>query len=171
MITASNSFFQIKYVLLFISLILIQVLVCNNLLLFGVAVPFIYIYFIISLPLNLGGSLLMLTAFLMGFLVDLFGDTLGLNCMACLLLSVLKKPLFYAYMPKEDKFIDASPGNRSMGWPGYIKYTLTLSAIFCFLIFSIELFSFASFGRIVAMAASSTLFTLLLLIGVDALVD
>lgn len=159
----------LRYVLLLVLLVLAQVLICNNILLFGVAVPFIFIYFIVVLPLNTSLNALMLTAFLLGFLVDLFSDSLGLNALACLLLSVLKKPVFYAYIPKEDKFLSASPSISSMGWFNYLKYTLTLSAVFCFLVFGIELFSFASVGRIVVMASSSTLFTMLLLMAVDAL--
>ena len=33
----------IKFVFLFVILVLMQILVCNNILLFGVAVPFIFI--------------------------------------------------------------------------------------------------------------------------------
>lgn len=160
---------SLKLVILFIALVLIQVLVCNNILLFGVAIPFIFIYFIIVLPLDLNLNLLMLLAFLIGFMVDLFSDTLGLNCLSCLLLSILKKPMFYAYMPKEDKFINAVPSLQLMGWESYLKFLLTISAVYCFLLFGIELFSFASFGRILLMASSSTLVTVLLLLAFDAL--
>lgn len=159
----------LRYVIQFVVLVLIQVLICNNILLFGVAVPFIFIYFIIALPLNTNLNVVISLSFFTGFLVDLFGDTLGLNCLACLLLAVLRKPFFYAYMPKEDKFIAAIPGIGSMGWFNFIKYIITLSAIYCFIIFSIELFSFESFGRIVLMASSSALFTLLVIIALDAL--
>lgn len=159
----------IKYVMLFVSLVLAQVLICNNILLFGVAVPFVFIYFIIVLPLNTNLNILMSIAFLMGFLVDLFSDTMGLSCLACLLLSVFKKPIFYAYMSRDDKFLSAVPCISTMGWDNYLKYIFTLSAIFCVLIFGIELFSFASIGRIVVMASSSTLFTMLLLLATDAL--
>lgn len=165
----SNIASPIKFTFLFVILILLQVLVCNNILLFGIAVPFLFIYFIIVLPLNVGINALMCLAFMMGFLVDLFSDTLGLNCMACLLLSVLKKPFFYAYMPKEDRLAVASPSISVMGWPNYLKYVLSLSGAFCLMIFGLELFSFASFGRIIAMAAASTFFTLLLVITADAL--
>lgn len=161
----------LKYVILFTALVLIQVLVCNNILLFGVAIPFIYIYFIICLPLDTNLNLLMLLSFLMGFLVDLFSDTLGLNSMVCLILAVLKKPVFYSYIPKEDKYISAVPSIVLMGWIDYLKYALTLSAIFCFLLFGLEFVSFASIGRIILMGLSSTLFTLLLLVATDSLVN
>lgn len=167
----SNLTSPLKNVILFVVLILLQVLMCNNILLFGIAIPFIFIYFIIALPLNTSLNLLMTLAFLMGFLVDLFSDTLGLNSLACLLLAVFKKPIFYSYMPKEDKFISAVPCMSVMGVGNYLKFILTMSAIFCVLVFGIELFSFASFGRIAAMASSSTLFTLLLILATDALVN
>lgn len=168
---ASSFGSPLKYLFLFVILVLVQVLICNNILLFGVAIPFIFIYFIIVMPLNMNLNTLMVLAFLLGFCVDLFSDTLGLNCLACLLLSVIKKPMFYAYMPKEDKYISIVPSISEMGWFNYFKFVLSLGAIFCLLVFGIELFSFASFGRIVTMAASSTVFTVLLLFATDALVN
>lgn len=165
----SNSFSPLKYTLLFIILVLVQVLVCGNMLLFGVAVPFIFIFFILTLPLDTNLNLLMLSAFLLGLSVDLFSDTLGLNSMACLLLSILKKPLFYAYMPKEDKFKSARPGIASMGWVNYIKYVLSASAFFSLVVFGLEFFSFASVLRIILMAAASTLFTSVLIVAIDSL--
>lgn len=165
----SNIASPLKLVCLFVILVLVQVLICNNILLFGIAIPFIFIYFILVLPLNTGLNLLMVLSFLLGLMVDLFSDTLGLNTMACLLLSVLKKPAFYAYVSKDDKFQTAVPSISSMGWLSYLKFILTMSAIFCFLVFGIELLSFASFGRILALASSSTIFTMLLLLAVDAL--
>lgn len=166
---ASNQIPQLRYVLLFVILLLLQVIVCNNLLLFGVAVPFIFIYFIICLPLDVNLNVLMLSSFLLGFSVDIFSDTMGLNSMACLLLSVCKKPVFYAYLPKEDKFKNACPGIASMGWINYIKYLLTISAIFSLIVFGLEFFSFASFFRILAMTISSAILTVILLIGIDAI--
>lgn len=165
----SNLGLPLRYVLLFIVMLLAQVLICNNILLFGVGIPFIYIFFIIVLPLNVSLNLLMTISFFMGFMVDLFSDTLGLNCLACLILAVTKKPIFYAYMPNEDKFLNASPSILSMGWDNYLKFILTLTGIFCILIFGIELFSFASFWRIILMTLTSTFFTMLLLVGTDAL--
>lgn len=160
-----------KYLFTFIVMVLLQVLICNNILLFGVAVPFVFIFFILSLPLNVGLKSLMSLSFLLGFLVDIFSDTPGLDSLCCLLLSVVRKPVFYAYMPNEEKFLKATPCISVMGWFNYIKYALTLSAFFCILIFGIELFSFIPIGRIIVMAASSTLFTLLCIIACDALLN
>lgn len=167
----SNALYPLKYLLLFIVLVLVQVLICNNILLFGVAVPFIFIYFIIALPLDTNLNLLIIISFLLGFFVDIFSDTLGLNCLACLLLSVLKKPFFYAYMPKEDKFKTAVPCIAVMGWINYLKYILTLSALFCIIIFGIEFLSLVAIPRLLLMIGSSTLITMVLLLATDAIVN
>lgn len=165
----TNAAPPLRYTGLFIALLLTQVLICNNLLLFGVAIPFVFIYFIIAMPLNLSLNVLMAVSFFLGFLVDLFCDTMGLNCLACLILAVVKKPMFYAYIPKDDKYKNAVPSITTMGWPDYIKFTLTMGAVFSLLVFGIELFSFASFGRIIVMVLTSTLFTEVLLLAVDAI--
>lgn len=162
---------SIKSVLLFISLILIQVLICNNILLFGVAVPFIFIYFIFNLPLGVNKNILILVSFLLGFSIDLFSDTMGLNSASCLILALCKQPVFYSYMPREDKNIDITPSIKTMGWENYIKYALTLSAIYCIIIFAIEYISFSSFWHIILMTVSSTILTSILIIGTDSLVS
>lgn len=165
----TNAAAPLRYTILVICMILAQVLVCNNILLFGVAIPFIYIFCILVLPLNYNLNLLMVLGFLLGFIVDIFSDTMGLNCLACLILCVVKKPLFYAYMSKDDKFVGAVPSIATMGWANYLKYTVSITAVFCILIFGIDLFSFASFGRILLMTFASTIFTLLLLVASDSL--
>lgn len=165
---ASNFVSPLKYTILFVSMVLVQVLICNNILLFGVAVPFIFIYFIIVLPLNTSLNLLLIISFLLGFTIDIFSDTMGLYSLSSLVLAALKKPVFYLYVPKDDKF-NIYPSISEMGWENYLKFILTLSALFCLMVFGIELFGFASFGRIIALSSESALFTIVLIITVDAL--
>lgn len=159
----------LKFVFLFIALLLAQVLICNNILLFGVAVPFVYIYFILVLPLDTNPKLMMLLGFTLGFMVDVFCDTLGLNSLCCLILSVLRKPIFYAYIPREDKYLNAMPCISTMGWFNFVKYSLTASLTFCTFIFAIELFSFVSFGRIIVMILSSSLLSMFLILAIDSI--
>lgn len=160
---------SLKSVIIFVVLVLLQVLICNNILLFGVGVPMIFIYFIFSLPISTSLNILITISFLLGFMIDLFSDTLGLNSLACIILAVARKPIFYAYMPREDKSNDMIPSILAMGWENYIKFALTLTALYCTVVFTIEFTSFAAFWRIVLMAVTSTILTTLLIIGIDSL--
>ena len=69
----------ISYFVIFLVLLLIQVLICNNIMLFGVATPVIFIFIILRLPMDTPVKIVMTVAFLSGLLVDIFSDTPGVN--------------------------------------------------------------------------------------------
>lgn len=159
-----------QYAVLFFVLLLAQVLVCNHIALFNVAVPMIFIYFIIRLPIALNTSLLLTLSFLMGLSVDLFSDTAGVNALACCLIAVMKRPILYAYVPRDDRTKDIVPSVTSLGTAVFSKFTLTVTAVYCFMTFSIEFFSFADIQDILIMTGASCLLTFLLLVAIDSLV-
>ena len=159
----------IRFFGLFVALVLLQVLIFNHILLFGVAVPLVFIYFIISLPVGMNLNLLFSLAFLIGFIVDVFSDTMGLNSLSCVLMSVVKSPVFYAYIPRDDQTRFVYPSVRTMGWVAYSKYLITMTAVYCLLLFMIEYLSFASFGMILLMFAGSTVLTFFLLLAVESI--
>ncbi|MDE6668192.1 MAG: rod shape-determining protein MreD [Muribaculaceae bacterium] len=154
---------------LFIALVLAQVLICNHIILFNVAVPIIFIYFIIRLPTGLGLNWLFTFSFLLGFSVDIFSDTPGVNALACTLLAVCKRPMLYAYVPRDDRTKDIIPSLSSLGPAVYAKYLLTMVAAFCLMAFSIEYFNFANVSDIAIMASASCVFSFVLLLGLDSL--
>lgn len=159
----------LKYIFMFIVLVLVQVLLCNHLVLFRVAVPFLFIYFIISLPMNLPRNWLLTLSFLIGFCVDIFSDTPGVNSLACTILAILKTPVFYAYVPHDDKAKVMHPTIATLGWPAYSKYLMTMSMVYCLLAFSIEYFSFSNVKDIVIASAASGLFTFVINLALGSL--
>ena len=161
----------LQYILITVVLVLAQVLICNNIMIFNVATLFIFIYVIINLPLSLPTGWLLTWAFLSGLIVDIFSDTLGVNALACTVLAMVKKPVFYAYIPKDDRTKDILPSLSSLGFSVYAKYLLSMTAIYCLLVFSIEYMSIADIKEIAIMSAGSALFTFLILIGLDSLLD
>lgn len=161
----------LQYILIMAVLILAQVLICNHIMLFNVATLFIFIYVIINLPLSLPTGWLLTLAFFCGLIVDIFSDTLGVNALSCTILAMIKKPVFFAYIPKDDRTKDILPSLSSLGFSVYAKYLLTMTAIYCVLVFSIEYMSIADIKEIAIMSAGSALFTFLILIGLDSLLD
>ena len=159
----------ISFTILFILLILFQVLLFNHIALFNIAFPIIFIYFIIRLPISLNLSFLFTLSFLTGFIIDVFSDTLGVNCLACTLLAALKRPAFYAYMDKDDKTKTLTPTIKTLGIVSYAKYLITMVALYCLIAFTIEYFSFADVKELVILVASSCLLSFLLLLGLDCL--
>lgn len=160
----------LRYTLLFILCVLLQVLIFNRIVLFNVAVPVIFIYFIIRLPISIKLPYLFTFAFLLGLFVDIFSDTPGVNALACTLIAALRKPIFFAYMAKDDNTVLMTPSVGSMGFIEYSKYLISFILIYCLLAFSIEYFSFADVKDIAILVGSSSLFTFIILIAIDCLI-
>ena len=150
--------------------VLMQVLIFNRIVLFNIAIPIIFIYFIIRLPIDLKLPYLFTFAFLLGIIIDIFSDTPGVNALACTLIAALKKPIYFAYMSKDDNTNRLTPRVSSMGLLEYSKYLLTFILIYCLLMFTIEYFSFADVKGIVILASSSALLSFLILLGTDCLI-
>ena len=112
-------------------MLLAQVLICNHIAIFNVAVPIIFIYFIIRLPISLGKGILFTLAFIMGLSVDIFADTTGVNALACTVLAAMKHPIYYAYVPKDDKTKFLTPSISSLGIGIYCKYLVTMVGFYC----------------------------------------
>ncbi len=164
----AKSIFQNLIIL--ICLILVQVLICNHMVLFNVAMAFIFIYVIINLPIHLNTGWLLTWAFLSGLIVDIFSDTLGVNALACTILAIIKRPVFYAYIPKDDRTKEIEPSLATLGFNIYSKYLLTMVAAYCLMVFIIEYFNFADIKEILIMSGSSALLSFLILMGIDSLI-
>lgn len=160
----------IRYFILFILCVLFQSLIFNRIILFHVAVPIIFIYFIIRLPIDLKLSYIFVLSFLLGFIVDIFSDTPGVNALACTLISAIRRPIYYAYIAKDDMTSRMVPGVFTMGIWEYSKYLLSFVVIYCLLVFTIEYFSFADVKEIVIISSASSAFTFVLLLAIDCLI-
>lgn len=161
--------FIFQYCLIFVLLILAQVLIFNHILLFDIALPLVFIYLIIKLPISMNLNWLFTFSFLLGLIVDIFSDTPGVNALGCTLLAALKRPVFYAYIPRDDRTKTIEPSISTLGLRVYSKYLLSLVSIYCFIVFTIEYFNFADVRDLVIMSVSSSLLTFVLLLGIDSL--
>ena len=77
----------LRYILIFILLLLIQLLVLNNINLGGYINPYVYLLFILLLPYGTPRWVLLLVGFFTGLVVDYFSNTLGLHASATLILA------------------------------------------------------------------------------------
>lgn len=150
-------------------LILAQVIVLNRVCLFGVAVPLTFIYIILRLPVTISKDFLFTIAFLTGLTVDVFSDTCGINTLSCLILAALRRPILHLYFHREDELSNPFPSIDTLGMMTYFKYALTMSLVYCLLVFTFEYLSFEYIWHLVLCILASTALTTALLIGIDSL--
>ena len=136
----------LRYFFLFIVVVFLQVTIGNSIHLLGVAIPFLYIYFIIRLPLSLSVNWTLTLAFILGLVIDIFSNT-----------------------PRGEDYSESEPSIRNFGMSLFVRYVLTFSLCFCTLLFVIESFSFFDIGRLIVRVLASTILTFLVILGMDSL--
>lgn len=78
----------------FVLLLMAQVMIFNNIDLFGFINPFPYILFIILYPVNGNKSGLLAASFFLGLLMDMFWNSGGVHAAACLVLAYVRPAIF-----------------------------------------------------------------------------
>ena len=159
----------LQFILLGLILVLAQVIVFNHICLFNVAVPMVFIYLIIRLPITLSLNWTLTVGFFLGLVVDVFSDTYGMNAIACTVLAMLKRPVLRLYVPREEDLTRPEPSMLSLGTAGFMKYLLTMTLIYCTLIFLIEAFTFFNPLQLVLRIIFSTLLSMFLMLGIDSI--
>lgn len=160
----------ISIALAFILLVPAQAVIFNHLGLFNVALPIVFIYIIIMLPVTLGTNWSMTIGFLAGLAVDMFCDTSGVNTLACTILAFVRKPVFHLYMSTDDDLAGRSPSARSMGHAAFMKYLITMVLIYCSMVFTVEAFQFFNFRLLILRIVASSVYSFILLYALDCVV-
>lgn len=160
----------IQFILLFIVLTVLQ-LVCNKIVLWGVAMPVVFIYLILRLPVNLHGGWVLTIAFFSGLIIDIFDNTPGMNALACTLTAAVRRPVFNMFVSRENDMNIPIPSVDSMGIGDYFKYMATLVTLYCSLIFLIQAFSLHDIVLTLARIAASSALSIMIIFALDSLVS
>lgn len=146
---------------IFLIYLLIQVVVFNQFTLFDVATPFVFLLFLLMLPLNLRFSISLIIAFVVGMLVDWlsFNAFKGIHAFSSVLMMSVRLPwvnLFssrFSYHGSEEYLLQVQP----LRW--HIQYQLPLILVHQFSYFILEAFSFDNFPYTFLKIATSSLYT------------
>lgn len=159
----------IQFIFLFIIMILAQVIVFNNICLFNYATAFVFIYFIIRLPLTLSTNWVLTLSFIIGLTVDIFSNTQGMNALACTILAMSRRAILRLYFPREEDLTNSEPSIKSLGLGIYTKYLISMVILFCITFFFIEAFTFFNFMQLIIRIITSSILTFILILGIDSL--
>ena len=153
---------------LFVIMVLAQA-ICSKICLFNIAVPIIFIYFMVRLPINIGVNWMMTIGFFLGLTIDIFNTTQGMNALSCVILATLRRPVFRLYMPREDDIADIIPSIDTLGLGVFFRYMSTLTVIYCTLLFSIQAFTLMNLSLTIQRIIASSILSTILILGFDSL--
>ncbi len=129
---------------MFVSLVLIQVLVLNQVHLGGFINPYIYILFVILLPLNSPRYVVLIFGFLIGLTVDVFSNSLGIHAAATVFIAYLR-PLVIRSISNHEEDRSEYPGLHQSRFRWFLSYIGIMVFLHHFLLFYLETFTFSHF--------------------------
>ncbi len=136
----------IKNAIFFLILVLIQVVLLSNI---NVSIldisPQFYILFILLLPFEIAGWIILLIAFLLGLSIDIFLDTIAVHTSATLFATFSRPTIIRLLAPRNGYEFGALPGIQDLGLTWFLKYSTMMVIIHHVSYFIIDIFSFIDF--------------------------
>jgi len=154
----------ILQVISFFIYLLYQVLILQNVVLFHTAFCFLYVAYLLVLPVETNPLALMGIGFIMGLAVDMFYDSLGLHAFACVAIMYLRNYWLNNVTPQGGFDSNDTPSLALNGLQWFVVYATPMIFIHHAFLFFLEAGGFGMFWFTLWKIITSTLFTLLVIL-------
>ena len=152
----------IKYGIMFISLVLIQVLILNHVQFSGFVNPYAYILFVLLLPMSTPRYVVLFLAFLLGITIDIFSSSLGIHAFATVFIAYLR-PFVIRLISDRDDIADY-PGMKQNKLKWFLSYVIIMVVIHHTILFYLEVFTFANFFGTLFRVLLSSVFSIFVIV-------
>lgn len=157
----------LRFGLIFILLILLQVLLFNNIRFGGYVNPYIYIMFILLLPFEIPSWLLLLLSFGTGLIMDVFSGSPGMHSSATVLAGFVRPYILRVVSPRDGYESGSDPSMMIYGFTWFLTYTLLIVLIHHTALFYLEVFRFTDFFRTMLRVLLSSLFSIVFILLIE----
>lgn len=154
----------LRFSIIFIILILLQVLLFNNIQFSGYVNPFIYIMFILLLPVEISPWLLLIISFFTGLIIDFFSGTPGMHTSATVLAGFTRPYVLRFISPRDGYEPGVDPSMLVYGLRWFLIYASVMVLIHHSLLFYIEVFRFTDFFRTLFRVILSSFFSVIFIL-------
>lgn len=155
---------NLRYILLFILSVLFQTLIFDRIYFTGFVNVFVYLLFIILLPVETNKFFVLLLAFLLGLSVDIFNSTPGIHASATVLTAYLRPLILRLYSPRDGYDLNKFPGIKNNGLFWFLKYAFSIILIHHIFLFFIDAYGFSNFFMTLGKIIVSSVFSLLFIV-------
>jgi rod shape-determining protein MreD len=149
----------LRYTVIFILLILLQVLLFDNIQFSGYVNPYVYIMLILLLPVEIPSWLLLLISFLTGLIIDFFSGSPGMHTSATVLAGFVRPYVLRVISPRDGYEPGSDPSMLIYGVKWFLIYTVIIVLIHHLALFYLEVFRFADFFRTMLRVLLSSVFS------------
>ena len=147
----------------FVVLVFLQLFVLNNIQFSGFVNPYFYVLFVLLLPFEISGWLMLVLAFILGMMIDVASATIGYHTIATVFMAYCRFHLLRFIAPRDGYEPGMSPTLQSLGFSWFFKYASILTLTHHLVLFWIESFRFGDLLPATLRALASSIFTILLI--------
>lgn len=144
-------------------IVLIQVLILRRLNLSIGSFNYIHILFypvlIMILPLRISKPLLLIIGFVIGLVVDVFYDSLGVHASACVFLAYIRPYVLSVFEPRGGFSVNTSPTKHNLGMYWFLRYAAAMLLLHLLFYFSMEVFTVVYLKEIILRTIFSFIFS------------
>ena len=148
---------------MFVVLVLIQVLILNQVQFSGFVNPYIYILFILLLPLSAPRYAVLILAFLIGLTVDVFSNSWGIHAAASVFIAYAR-PLVVRIISNREEDRSDYPGLFQTKFSWFLSYVTIMVLMHHLVLFSLEVFTFSYFGSTLLRVFISSVFSIFVIV-------
>ena len=150
----------LRFGLIFILLILLQLLLFNNIQFSGYVNPYVYIMFILLLPIDVPSWLLLILSFVTGLIIDFFSGSPGMHTSATVLAGFVRPYILRIVSPRDGYESGSDPSMLNYGFRWFFFYALLVVLVHHTALFYLEVFRFAEFFRTMLRVLLSSIFSM-----------
>ena len=142
----------------------VQVLLLKKLVLFNTSFCFLYVAFILLLPIEINNLVLMLAAFLLGFSIDIFYDSLGIHALSLVGVAYARNYWLASITPQGGYDAGEGPTLAVNGFQWFMVYTMPLVFLHHLVLFFVEAGGFGTFWFTMLKVIGSLFFTMTVMV-------
>ena len=157
----------VNRLVMFLALFLAQVLILNHVHLFGVGIPLLYVYFVVTFRRHFPKWLILVSCFLLGLSIDIFSSTPGLASTVLTLVG-LAQPYLQELLVPRDSAVDLESSVKTLGFSKFATLSGLLTLLYCLVFFALEAFNFFDILLWLARSLVSAVLTMVLLLAVES---
>ncbi len=152
----------------YVVVMILQVLLFDQLQLWGACHPYIYVLCLLMMPITLPHSASMIIGAAAGLVMDVFCNSLGVHMAACILLMFIRPYLIGAIVNDKDR-LNEQISSRAIGTEALIKYVVIGVLIHHLTVFSLAAWSFSHIWFVLLETLVSSIVTILIIIGYNVM--
>ena len=157
-----------KQLFRYVVVMILQVLLFDQLQLWGACHPYIYVLCLLMMPITLPHSASMIIGAAAGLVMDVFCNSLGVHMAACILLMFIRPYLIGAIVNDKDR-LNEQISSRAIGTEALIKYVVIGVLIHHLTVFSLAAWSFSHIWFVLLETLVSSIVTILIIIGYNVM--